>query len=537
MFSLYNPIVQATITFLKLLKVNVNNTTVNESLQDHPDWPSLLCIADSLNKWKVPNTAAKVELEQIQDIPTPFIAHINNSEFPFAVVVNITDTSVELYSKNYRKSFFQNRNEFLKSWNGVCLIAEPTDQSGEANYIPNKRKNILSTVIYASLFLLLSTLSFIYVKTNADNSFINNKLSIYLQCIILFSGIIVTSILLWYEIDKNNPILHKVCNNIIKGNCGAILTSKSSKVFSWLSWSEVGFFYFTGGFLTMLLADNTANNSIIIIAWLNILALPYTFFSIYFQGRIAKHWCIFCITVQVLLILGGVNVISSSLYYLSSSFSVFFFSKTALLYLVPILLWYSIKPYILNNQDAKNKVREYQRIKFNTEIFETLLYKQKQISESINGLGIDLGNSNAKNLIIKVCNPYCNPCSQAHPKIERLLEDNDNIKAKIIFTTPNMKEAQAYKPTTHLLAIASKNTEDLTKRALKDWYLADKKDYDAFAVKYPLNGELYKQGDRIDAMHTWCNKNDIQFTPTYFINGYQLPDGYSIDDLNHLLRD
>lgn len=55
MLTQYEPTVKATITFLKLLKVKVNKKTVDETLQNHPDWPSLLCITDSLNKWNVPN--------------------------------------------------------------------------------------------------------------------------------------------------------------------------------------------------------------------------------------------------------------------------------------------------------------------------------------------------------------------------------------------------------------------------------------------------------------------------------------------------
>jgi len=35
---------------------------------------------------------------------------------------------------------------------------------------------------------------------------------------------------------------------------------------------------------------------------------------------------------------------------------------------------------------------------------------------------------------------------------------------------------------------------------LDDWYLADKKDYETFAGKYPMNGELQTQGNKIEAM-------------------------------------
>ena len=189
-------------------------------------------------------------------------------------------------------------------------------------------------------------------------------------------------------------------------------------------------------------------------------------------------------------------------------------------------------------QEAKNTKREYLRIKFNGEIFDTLLKKQKAITLPSDGLGIDLGNPAATNTIVKVCNPYCGPCSKAHSKIEALLEHNANVKATIIFTTPNDEANIAIKPVRHLLAIAEKNNNEKNiKQSLDDWYLTETKDYELFAAKYPMNGELLKQGDKIEAMDKWCKAMEISATPTIFINGYQLPDAYSIEDLQYFLLD
>lgn len=64
MLNQYEPNVKATIAFLELLKVKVTNETVNETLQN-PDWPSVLCLSDSFNKWDIPNGAGKIEPNQI----------------------------------------------------------------------------------------------------------------------------------------------------------------------------------------------------------------------------------------------------------------------------------------------------------------------------------------------------------------------------------------------------------------------------------------------------------------------------------------
>lgn len=89
-----------------------------------------------------------------------------------------------------------------------------------------------------------------------------------------------------------------------------------------------------------------------------------------------------------------------------------------------VIAWLIVKPLLIIKQKAKQDFRSLQRIKFNTDIFNTLLERQKHTTESTEGLGIILGNKNVTNTLIKVCNPYCGPCAKAHPEIEKLLEGN-----------------------------------------------------------------------------------------------------------------
>ncbi len=287
--------------------------------------------------------------------------------------------------------------------------------------------------------------------------------------------------------------------------------------------------------LVLLFGGITLQNPLVVIGWLSILALPYTIFSVYYQWRIAKQWCLLCLGVQALLLLGGMNAIANNFLFTLPYLSIIFFAKTILLYLLPLLIWHAIKPTILKLQEVKNTKREYLRIKFNTDIFAILLNKQKTVITSSEGLGINMGNLDAANTIIKVCNPYCGPCATAHPKIEALLEQNKNVKARIIFKTTNNEANPALKPVKHLLAIAAEGNAIKTRQALDDWYLPEEKDYEVFNAKYKMNGELERQGDKVQAMEKWCSANEITYTPTIFINGQQLPDAYSIEDLQYFL--
>jgi hypothetical protein len=118
--------------------------------------------------------------------------------------------------------------------------------------------------------------------------------------------------------------------------------------------------------------------------------------------------------------------------------------------------------------------------------------------------------------------------------MEKLLEEMPDLKAKIIFTGFSGDEAMT-KPAMHLMAIAETSDEGTIKKALDDWYLPAKKDYEAFAGKYPVNGQLQKQDKKIKAMYQWCTDMKVTATPTFFINGYQLPRTYDVADLRYFL--
>ena len=499
MLNQYYSNVRTTIDFLRLLNVRVNNSTVNETLQNHPDWPSLLCISDSLNKWHIPNAAGEIEKNDIEQLPTPFLACINTREMSLGIVTQVTDTDIYLLQSNYGKVKKEARDEFLKKWNGVYLMAEPNEYSGEPDYKKNKRRSFFKALIpfaTVALLALISLFLIVRVVSSFPSLAFLSEPNIYLQYFILLTGVAITSLLLWYEIDKNNPVLQRFCTGTAKINCNAILTGKQAKLFSWLSWSEIGFIYFTGGLLTLLFTGNIAF-SVAIVGWLNILVAPYIFFSIYYQWKVAKQWCPLCLSVQFLLLAGATNSLFGNLLHPISldAISANLFSAT--FYLLPALLWFSAKPYMLKLQNEKTTRREYFRLKFNEEIFDNLLKKQSQLTYSADGLGITLGNPAATNELIKVCNPYCRPCSEAHDQIEKLLKQNSDLKVRIIFTATNDEKDMKALPVKHLLAIASRNDEALTKKALDDWYLSNKKDYDAFAAKYPMNGELKLQDEKI----------------------------------------
>ncbi|UTA67902.1 hypothetical protein [Emticicia sp. 21SJ11W-3] len=69
--------VAATYLYLKSIGAKVTAETVEETLKNHPDYPSLLATSDALNEWHIENVALQIKPEQIIDITTPFLTHLN----------------------------------------------------------------------------------------------------------------------------------------------------------------------------------------------------------------------------------------------------------------------------------------------------------------------------------------------------------------------------------------------------------------------------------------------------------------------------
>jgi len=277
-----------------------------------------------------------------------------------------------------------------------------------------------------------------------------------------------------------------------------------------------------------------------VLSSLSLLAFPYTFFSIYYQWKVVKQWCVLCLMIQAVLLLETILVLTSTQISIEVTLAILNNNVIAAIIslAIPTISWFLLKPLLKQLQIAKHEKRNYLQLKYNDQIFWSLLQKQKSILEhSTEGLGITIGNPEAENTIVKVYNPYCGPCANAHLELEQLLEKNKNVKIQIIFTASNDEGDFRAQPVKHLLAIDKKGDFKITNESLDFWYRQENKDYSIFKKKYPINSkDLDSQILEISKMRNWCNTVEITATPTCFINGYKLSKNYSIIDLIYFLN-
>lgn len=519
--------------YIQLLHVRVTTSTVTKDIEENPYYPSLLSLSNTFNRYHIINKAFEIAPEHLGLLEPPFVAYVNVPGIgkDFVLVRNMTGETVS-YSYKSRKSTTLIKEEFLKQYRNIIWAAEPDQNSGEIEYDKKlkhekaaKNKKIAGIVGFGSLLLF-------FVATSM------NTVKIFSFCSIATFKLIGTTtaiLLLVYETDKNNFFVKNICSAGGQTNCDAVLGSKASKILG-VSWGEIGFFYFAATTIWLLLPSAQFADKIAGIAIANAFAAPYILFSIYYQAWVVKQWCPLCLTIQTVLLS---EFIWSIIYFWAAPllfrFNIHHLFSIIFCILIPILSWYTLKPFFAKAKDAELYKSAYKRVQYNPDIFNDLLRQQAKAPDGWKNLGIGIGNPAATNTIIKVCNPYCGPCARTHPILEDIIRHDNNTQLKIIFTAKNKEHDSESTVVKHLLAIADEDDATKTQQSLDDWYLADTKNYNYFAKKYPLNSELECQSEKIEAMSKWCEEAEIRYTPTIFVNGHRLPENYNVEELKYIL--
>ena len=539
MAETYNTnLINVSACYLKLLNVPVTSATLRQQLQENPFYPSLYSLSNVLERFHLDTTAFKTDKENFDKLQPPFITYLSGQATgkDFVLVTRVSHNEVE-YISGIKKPKKILKETFLNHWQQIVFMAEANEKSGEADFNLRRKKEISTrnkaiALIGASVFILAASIYFFLHSLSADS--IANAAVLLL---IKMAGIVATILLLIYEIDKSNAFVKSICTAGKQTNCAAVLQSKGAKILG-MSWSEAGFFYFASTFLFLLFPAISFIEKTFILVLANAVAVPYIVFSIYYQWKVVKQWCPLCLTVQAVLTVELIWTIVSFWAH-SPAFGLQPLGLNILpigyCLLLPISVWFVLKPIISKAKYEPIYKAAYKRLLYNPETFNLLLNQQSKAPHCDQNMGIEIGDPHAKISIIIVCNPYCSSCAKAHPVLNEIIRNNNNVKLKVIFTASNEKNDKRGIAAKHLLAIDEKNNSLLTQKALDDWYLAPRKDYQIFAGKYSINGEITKQEKQIEQMREWCKEADISFTPTLFINGHRLPENYRIEELKYIL--
>lgn len=503
--------------WLKKLKIPVSESYVRLRLESHPDYPSLLAIKDTLEELNIPSNAYETDKTHLQQTRKPFLVHLNVGEGQLLYFNSVEEAENKV-------------KDFDKFWNGIVMLADKSEKAGNPDHDSYYQKENQETIfMYITAFLFLGLFIFIslwHYSLPVLLLFVSNIIGLY------FSWLIAQK-----ELGLGSSISDKICSLASHSRCEAVLFSKGAKLTKWLSWGDIGITWFVVSLLFLGLSQLTSRSLLFTLDFYYLLSLTALFFplySLYYQWKVVKHWCVLCIGVLLVLALNAfisigfssVTPVTGNLFFSAASFMIL----TALIFCG----WQIIKQLAQKStQSLVNKIN-FTRLKRNPDVLNGILAKRQinPINLPNQDDAISFGRPDAPVQIVMACNPYCRPCAVAHQAIEELYEKYPNkIATTIRFALHSLDESNyKTKAAISILKSVIENKSE-THQIMKDWYSS--MNYENFIQKYTPKGA--EVTSILEQYKNWSFEANIAGTPTLFVNGKKLPELFNWKEFTEIL--
>jgi hypothetical protein len=202
-------------------------------------------------------------------------------------------------------------------------------------------------------------------------------------------------------------------------------------------------------------------------------------------------------------------------------------------YLLPVLSWILVKPLLAKSKQLKLVLRQLNRFRYNKELFNAALHSQPHYEIKNDLKPIQLGNPAAETVLTMISNPFCQACAKLYIATEDWLVASDQLKIQVILLVNN--SPQQKKVAQHMLALGFLKDEALITKALANWFQHPEQDYDTWAEQYPV-AMPRKVKIALTNQFRWSQEAGISSTPILLVNGYKVPDVYTLEDLKYLIH-
>jgi len=510
------------ISILESLNVKHTKDYSNKLFREHPHKYNLYGLSKMLEEYRIDNVGLKInnKQESIHDIETPFIAQVSDD---FQLVRKIDSEYVETLWKG--TSLRTPLEEFLKIWSGIILAIESDELSSEPNYANNRKKEIFGLVQKNFLFLLLTVV--IAVPFITQHIYTNIALSLLLLLNLI--GVFVCALLVQKQLNTRSEYADKICSLFSQGDCNNVLESDAAKFLGIIGWSEAGLGYFISNAILVLFFPHLIS----FLAVINICALPYSFWSIWYQKVIAKQWCTLCLVVQILFwTIFIVDIFANYVYV--PYFSLLNIVQVCCIYFIPFLVLNILVPLLSEQNKMEQIKQEINSLKANEDVFSAILMKQPYYDININSQ-IVWGNPDSGIHMTVLTNPHCVPCAKMHERIKKVLKQNEHLNVSYIFSSFDNKLDSSNQ---FLIAAYLQNKDDVIGEIYDEWFKKGKNEKESFFEKFHFDpNNISPDVEQEFLKHErWKDATRLRETPTILINGYKLPQNFAIEDIRLITK-
>jgi protein-disulfide isomerase/uncharacterized membrane protein len=486
-----------------------------------------------LSDYGIENAATRIADKEndITAIETPFIAHFGGD---FVVIYTVGSKEVSFLWRG--NNHVLPIAEFIEAWTGIVLLAEPSEKSGEPEYKEHRKKERLNFLKKAAFFSTC-TLILLITYINQLFNYPTNQLFSYsviplfrYSVILLFNltGVYISYLLVLKQMHIHSRYADKICSLFSKSDCNNVLESEAAKLWGVFGWSEIGLGYFSANVVLLLFLPQTIS----LLALINIVTLPYSFWSVWYQKVKAKQWCPLCLIVQVLLWSFFIlNCIFGHIHFQLFNYSVIPLFFIGSIYAIFVFGFNLLIPNLSRGNEVEQVKQEINAIKADEAVFKALLTQQTHYDVSEVDSQIIFGNPDANLKITILTNPFCNPCAKMHKRVKKMLQDtNRKVSVQYILSSFNADLEYANR---YLIAVYLQKEQNEFEDIIAGWFEKGKSLKEVFFDKLQLVMNHPAIETEFQKHEAWREKTQIRATPTIFVNGYKLPDNYKIEDLRN----
>ncbi len=517
---------QVVVDYLRHLGIPVSKEYCKKLIASHPDYPSLLGVSDTMQQLGIPCQIGRIDQEHLSKIDFPFLIHLENEAHGLVLVKSENDLSKDHID--------------LEHWKGVVLKAETIDVIADTEHNKQYKNEKLTRII--SVLLIISLLGLILVPVIQVFSWIQFALFFTASIGVLFGYLLIAK-----ELGVTFKPVESFCNTSTRVNCDRILSSDGAKILSFFSLSEVVLSYFAFQLVLsgiVIPVSDTGTSYLLVLLIGSILTIPVIIYSIYYQAIKAKTWCTLCMMVNAVL---GIQVLFFGFLFINGAipiqeiellpfvFSAFLFVAIA----SSVILFKSVLTKLknaLSNEIIAN------RVKLDPGIFTRQLFSGEKVRTRTLDKEMIIGDENAPVKLIMVANLHCYPCKIAFENVIELINRYPNkVSVEFRFLLSRKKLDDEIPASTYLIKYWEKyfygkeSEQEYTRKLLYDWY--SHLNVLQFGSLYPDDLAIIKnEEDGLDLQHYhWIKENEINRTPTFFLNGYLFPSKYTINDLYRMI--
>lgn len=523
-----SPLIVVTKKLLKLFKIGISASEVEEVLLNHSDFNSMLSLSDALQNWNVDNMTIKIpkdSFNKIWELSIPFVAFLPEKTGEFVLVTKINQQTITYFSGFTNKYEVESVSHFKRKWSGIALL------------ILKEKATIKDIFSYYLFFLKADVFKkidfFILIIFSIVIAFSFNS-SIFYLLIIKVIGFYLGWELIKQYFRESNSIVSHICR-IGNTDCGGVLQSSEAKFLNLISFGELVFIYYAGGVSIIIFQPSPLHSTLIgPLAIVNFIACLFTFLSIYYQAFKLKRWCLLCAFIIILVWVEFYFIMNLEMSF--SNYSVFLFFVLFGGFLIVLI---STKGILEKVQDYNKQRYQLKFLKKSKEIFQYLLKKNPLIYKANNPPGILIsGKTNADIKLTLVTKPNCPACALLYRQAKSILqEENDLISLNIVFPVSNISnQSFEYEFVECIYMNYIKFGKSKALRALIDWYSEDFNSYESWRNAFKVNASSeetkYISSSLLD-QYNWCRKNGVSKVPRVVLNGYYVPEIYNLLDLNY----